>query len=669
MMDDLYTDGRCEPLTEDDDFLQHIVRGSELPVLLAAIACATGDLSYIPEELRPPLPPVDTAPHPHGGMDAPAQEKARSLALRGLRAMRDGPRPAAPEFSEADIDALLDYLSNGRIEWRQMLRHELRLAPSGGGRPDWSVADYEGGRDFSVLIIGAGIAGIAAAHRFTQAGFDMTIVEAGPDVGGTWRKNVYPGVRLDTPTFGYSYSFAQQAEWPHQFATGGEVLDYLRDVSARAGITDRAEFSTRVKKLVWNEGSSTWTATTVGPEGQVREREFNAVVSGLGQLDSPNIPDFPGLADFSGTVMHSQEWLPDVDCAGRRVAVIGTGASAYQIVPAVYQQAESLVVFQRSAPWMLPADNYHDEIPATFDWLRNRVRHYAELFRLWTFIQGVPGRFHTVRAEEGWEGAPLSVSAKNQEVRDTLVARLESQFAGHPELLRTAIPTYPPGAKRMLRDNGVWAAALTDVDTSVVTAGVDTFVEDGIIDGEGVRHELDVVILATGFTPSDYLEGVEIIGVDGVEIHDFWGGDSRAYNGATVPGFPNFFMLYGPNIGGVVAGSLHFMIERSVEFSLKALREVLARGAQAIDVKREALDRFVSWVDRENEVMAWGQDYVSTWYQNRFGRVSQVWPYTNLEYWQITESVNEDDHVFLGEAGEGLSRHRAEVYKKSHTRV
>ncbi|MGO4492834.1 hypothetical protein AB4Y86_12220, partial [Arthrobacter sp. 2YAF22_2] len=303
--------------------------------------------------------------------------------------------------------------------------------------------------------------------------------------------------------------------------------------------------------------------------------------------------------------------------------------------------------FQRTAPWMLPAPNYHDRVTDAFTWLRRKVPHYAQWNRLWATVQGIPGRLHTVTAEEGWEGAPLSVSRKNQEVRDVLTGLLAAQFAERPDLLAHAVPNYPPGAKRMLRDNGVWAAALKSPHTTVVTAGIDRFTERGIVDGHGVEHEVDIVVFATGFKPSDYLDEVEVIGRDGVEIHDFWKGDARAYNGITVPGFPNFFLIYGPNVGGVVAGSLHFMIERAVEFSLKSVYEILHRGAAAIDVRPAALDRFVDWIDAGNRRMAWGQPYVHTWYQNAHGRVSQVWPYTNVEYWQITEAVSEGDHEFI----------------------
>ncbi|WP_324643709.1 NAD(P)/FAD-dependent oxidoreductase [Pseudarthrobacter sp. LT1] len=645
--DDLYWEASSEPIVEDDVQLEKIVAQAELPVLLAALAAALGDTSFIDSDLQPPLTLVDTQPHPHGGMSPEQQERAKALALEGLRRLRDKEITSVDLLEEGAVKDLLGYLTGGRENWFASLKHELDLAPDKGGAPQWNFDEVADGRDFPVLIIGAGIAGIAAAYRYSQAGVPFTVVEDAPTLGGTWAKNTYPGVRLDTPTFGYSYSFAQRGDWPHQFAEGGDVLDYVRDVAERAGLVESIEFSTRLVRLVWDEESRTWQATTRHSGGQERVRSFAAVVSALGQLDRPNIPEFPGAELYRGVTMHSQEWSHDVDYRGKRVAVIGTGASAYQIVPALADEVSGLVLFQRSAPWMLPAPNYHDGVSDTFAWLRRKVPHYAQWYRLWVTLQGIPGRMHTVKAEDGWQGAPLSVSAKNQEVREVLIERMKEQFADRPELLENAIPSYPPGAKRMLRDNGVWAAALKSEGTTVVTSGIERFSENGIIDNDGFEHEVDIVVFATGFKPSDYLDEVEVVGRDGVEIHDFWKGDARAYNGVTVPGFPNFFLIYGPNVGGVVAGSLHFMIERAVEFSLRAVHEVLQRGASAIDVKLEALDRFVKWVDAGNRRMAWGQPYVRSWYQNSHGRVSQVWPYTNVEYWEATETVKADDHEFL----------------------
>ncbi|MCQ1952206.1 NAD(P)/FAD-dependent oxidoreductase [Arthrobacter sp. zg-Y238] len=645
--DDLFWQDTYEPVIESDEELLRIVEGADLPALLAALAAATGDTTILTPNLRPPLVPVDTVNHPHGGMTPDQQERGRRTALSALRRLRDEEITSVGILSADDTNTILEFLCNGHSEWTGMLQHELDLAPNKGGAPQWRFEDIADGRDFSVLIVGSGVAGIAAAHRFSQAGVPLTIIEAGDRLGGTWQKNRYPGVRLDTPTFGYSYSFAQRADWPHQFAQGCEIREYLETVARRAGLDESIEFGSRLVRAEWIESARVWRVTTRSGDGGEKTREFNAVISACGQLDIPNIPDFPGQDSFTGIAMHSQDWDESVDWRGKRVAVIGTGASAYQIVPAVCDDVDSLVVFQRSAPWMLPAPNYHDGMSETFSWLARKVPHYAQWFRLWVLILGIPGRFHTVRAESGWEGAPLSVSRKNQEVREELTRILTEQFAGYPELLKHAIPVYPPGAKRMLRDNGVWAKALTSAHTTLATSPIRELTPNGIVTEDGTEHAVDIIVYATGFRPSEYLEGMEILGRGGHEIHDVWEGDARAYNGVTVPGFPNFFMVYGPNVGGVVAGSLHFMLERAGEYALKAVRELLERRASALDVKQAALERFTAWVDSENRQMAWGQPYVRTWYQNSAGRVSQIWPFTNIEYWDATESIDPEDYEFL----------------------
>ncbi|MFC5502523.1 flavin-containing monooxygenase [Lysinimonas soli] len=644
--DDLYWQDEYEPITEDDAFLREIVAASDLPSLLAALAAVTGDTSALTDDLQPPLTPVDTIGHPHGGMTAEQQEKARAIALAGLRRVRDERLTSVGTLSEAQLGAILGFLVAGHEEWIPSLTHELDLAPDKGAAPDWHVDEFDTERPFTVLVIGAGMSGIAAGFRFSQAGIPVTMIDEAHTLGGTWWKNRYPGVRLDTPTFGYSFSFAQRADWPHQFAEGAEIEEYLLDIAQRTGLADRVEFSTRFVRAAWLEEEQLWEVTTSGPQGE-RTRRFSAIITAVGQLDRPHIPDFPGRDSFRGVVMHSAEWDDAVAWQGKRVAVIGTGASAYQIVPAMYRDVESLVVFQRSAPWMLPAPSYHAEVTEAFAWLVRKLPHFGQWYRLWVTLLGIPGRLHTVTAEEGWPGVPVTISAVNQRVRDDLIARMTEQYADRPELLSIAIPSYPPGAKRMLRDNGVWAAALKAPTTTVETSPISHLTERGIVTESGIEHEVDIIVYATGFKASDYLDGMEFVGRDGIEIHEYWRGDARAYNGITVPGFPNLFMLYGPNIVGVVSGSLHFMIERSVEYALKAVRELLASGAHALEVTQEALERYLAWVDPQNRRMSWGQPFVHTWYQNAMGRVSQIWPFTNAEFWEVTERVDLADYEVL----------------------
>lgn len=648
---DLYGREAYAQVTETDQELRAFVEGAELPVLMVALAAALKDISLLEPDLSPPLPPMGATTQPHGGLDEDQIARGRHIAFEGLRRLRDENIRTVGELTAEHADDILDWFTGGRTSsdpsWAGEMQHELPISPKGNGSANWSFEELSQGRTFDTLIVGAGVSGIAAAYRLKEAGLPYTWIESSHRVGGTWWKNHYPGVRLDTPTYGYSFSFAQRDDWPHQFARGEEVLEYLETVVARAELANGLELHTWLEKAEFDEVTRTWTATTKSTDGTRQTRRFNAIITGVGQLDHPHIPTWPGQEEFTGAQMHSQEWDHAVDLRGKKVAVIGTGASAYQIIPAIVDQVASLHVFQRSAPWMLPAASYHEPMSETANWLHSKVPHYGKWFRLWVTALGIEGRINVATVEAGWDKAPLSVSPKNEAFRQEVIRRMELQYEGRPDLLEKAIPNYPPSAKRLLRDNGVWAAALMSPVTTVVSSGLESFTPTGLVTGAGEHVDVDVVIYATGFRPSDYLDPIEIVGRGGLEIHDYWQGDAKGFAGITVPNFPNLFMMLGPNTTGVAAGGLHIMMERAAEYAVEAIHQLLLRETAALDLKQEALDRHIEWVDAENRRMTWGQPYVTNWYKNRFNRVSQVWPFTTTEYWRITENVEADDYEFL----------------------
>lgn len=641
-VDDVFWRDEYAPITEDDAFLERIIAQADLPSLLTALAAVTGDLSMLKPQLRPPFPLVDTVGPAHGGMSESAQAEARALAYVALKRVRDERLTRPRALDEAEARALIDFITNGAGKADvELLTHELDLVPKKLGAPGWRFDDVAAGRDFSVAVIGTGMSGIGAMYRLKQAGVPFTAFEKNPDVGGVWWANTYPGVRLDTPTFGYSFSFAQRTDWGHAFATGGEIEDYAREIVARAGLREHVVFGTEVLSMTWDEASGTWDIVTRTGDSAPRHRRFNAVISAVGQLERPNIPEHPGRASFRGVQMHSARWNHDVDLADKRVAVVGTGASAYQIVPNIVDQVAHLTVFQRSGPWMVPAPNYYDPTPEALRWLSEHVPYYGQWFRFSGFFQSATGRVHTVVTEPGWARED-SVSAKNLEVRQKLTAIIREQWKDRPDLVDKIVPAYPPGGKRMLRDNGVWAAALQRDNTELVTSPIARFTETGIVTEDGVEHELDVVVYATGFRAADFLEPMEIRGVSGQTIHERWGGNAKAWGGIAVPDFPNLYILLGPNTNYVVHGSQHFMMECGAEFAVEAIHQTLKRGIKGFEVTQRALDQFVEAVDAENQRRAWGQPQVRTWYKNRFGRVSQVWPFSHLEYWKLTHEVDFD---------------------------
>lgn len=624
-----------QPIVEDDDFLAGVVQEAELPALLAALALATADPGLLADDLKPPLPPMAAVIEPQGGMSPESQDRARAVALEALIRLRDNGSVIAAEPTVDDLERIMRFLTkDAGPEYVPLLRHEIGL-PRDHGTPSWSKAEVAPDVDFTVAVIGAGFSGLAAAHRLKQAGVPFVVFEKNDEVGGTWWENVYPGCRLDTPNFAYSFSFAQRPDWPQQFSRQPEIYKYLRDVATGLGLRQHISFGTEVLEVTFDEGTAQWTVVTQNAEGRRETHQVHAVMTAVGQLNRPKYPDIPGRETFAGPAFHSSRWDPTVDLTGRRVAVVGTGASAYQIVPSIVDQVGELKVFQRNPPWMLPTPNYHHDIRPGMKWLLQHVPYYGRWYRFWQFWIAAEGRLPYVQVDPEWS-EPGSLSAKNAELRQQMLDRLEAQFADRPDLLAKMTPTYPPGAKRMTRDNGVWGAAIKQPHVDLVVEGIAEITEKGVRTVDGVDHEVDVIVYATGFQASEYLVPMKVTGRDGADLHEVWHGDAHAYLGITVPGFPNLFMIMGPNSGVVVNGSSVFMAECAVEWSVAAVGALLASGHRALDVRESVLRPYSERIDAGNRLRAWGASQVSSWYKNAFGRASQVWPFTLLEYYELT---------------------------------
>lgn len=633
------------PIAAGDGEIEAAVKEADLPALMATLAVLMNDDRFIAADLQPPPSIMGASIKPQGGMSDAAQTKARRLATEALISYRDRGCPQ-PDRSAPLLERAMRFLArDAGEEYLPLLRHELAL-PRDMGAPEWRKSDYAPDRPFRVAVIGAGLSGIAAAHRLAQAGVDYTVFEKNADVGGVWWSNTYPGCRLDTPNFAYSFSFAQKQDWPDQFSRQVEIQKYISDVASGTSVRDNIVFNAEVVSLVYNDASATWTLRSRGADGETEEHVFNAVITAVGQLSRPAWPNIPGLDRFEGKVFHSAEWPAGAEIANKRVAVIGTGASAYQIVPSIVDQVSELKVFQRNPPWMLPTPNYHEHIKPGMSWLLHHVPYYGRWFRFWQFWIAAEGRLPLVEVEADWEH-PISVGRANERLRQECLAHLQAQLVDRPDLLEKLTPTYPPGAKRMLRDNGVWTSALKQPHVELIVDGIKSVGENGVETAAGDVHELDIIILATGFLTSDYLAPINVVGRGGKDLHAWWNGDCRAYLGITIPGFPNLFMTGGPNTGVVVNGSAIFSAECAVEYALSAIGKLLAEGHAAMDVRQAPFAAFNDRIDAGNLTKAWGVAKTTSWYKNSFGRASQTWPFSLLEYWRLTESADLADYELL----------------------
>jgi 4-hydroxyacetophenone monooxygenase len=635
-----------EPITEPDEEIARALEDAEIPPLLPSLAYLTGDLSLLRADLRPdPL----LLGMPQGGLTEDQQAEARRLALEALARYRDAGCQPAPIPSDEQLLQIMEHAVGGAemAPYLPLLEEELAYRGEDRRAPGWRIEDLAPGVDFRVVIIGAGMSGLLVAHRLRQAGVPFVIVEKNLDVGGTWLENSYPGCRVDNPNHNYSYAFAQRHDWPLHFSTHDVLLGYFQSCADAFDLRDHIRFGTEVVSAAWSDADERWTVHVRPPDGAEEMIEANAVVSAVGQLNRPLMPDIAGIDSFAGVSFHSARWNHDVDLHGKRVAVIGTGASAVQFIPEIAPVVGELSVFQRTPPWFGPTPDYHDEVSEGQRWLYGHVPSYSEFNRFSIFWKMGDGALAAVRVDEDWEPKGEAVSEQNEFVRLVLAAYLQAEFADRPDLLEAVTPHYPPGAKRMLRDNGVWAGALKRDNVVLVTEPIREITPAGIVTADGVAHDVDVIVYGTGFHASKFLTPMTVTGRGGVDLHEQWGGDARAYLGVTIPSFPNFFCLYGPNTNIVVNGSIVYFSECGARYILGCLRLLLAGGCRSIEVRKDVHDEFNEAVDAGNRAMAWGWSDVNSWYKNEHGHVAQNWPFTLLEYWQRTLAPDPDDFTFV----------------------
>jgi 4-hydroxyacetophenone monooxygenase len=489
------------------------------------------------------------------------------------------------------------------------------------------------------------MSGLLAAIRLQQAGVAFEIIEKNADVGGTWLENTYPGCRVDNPSHLYGYSFEPNHEWPMHFSTQPVLRDYFMGCADKYGLRPHIRFNTQVTEARFDEAAKLWRVTIRAPGGAEETLTANAVISAVGQLNQPRLPDIPGRDTFKGIAFHSARWRHDVDLAGKRVACIGTGASAFQFVPAIAPDVAKLTVFQRTPPWLGPTPDYHNAVTAGERWLFEHVPFYEKWYRFWLFWTLTDGLYEGVKADPNYKGPETAVSEFNAGMRAMLIEILRPQTEGRPDLMDKIIPNYPLGGKRSVRDNGVWIEALRRPNVELVTEPITEIRPEGLVTVDGVTREVDVIIYGTGFTASDFLKTYKVYGKGGVELHERWDGDARAYLGMTVPDFPNLFLIYGPNTNIVVNGSIIFFSECSVRYIVGALELLAETGAATLEPKRAIHDAFNIKVDEANRWMAWGAPQVNSWYKNAKGRVSQNWPFPLVDYWTATLKPNPDDFV------------------------
>ena len=633
------------PFVDDDATLARHIADLSVPTLMLSMVHMAGDMSVL-DGL--PLPAGIYLNEVQGFMSDEDQQIVRDRALTVISNYRDGGCVLPGSLSADLIHEMMNLLVVQEVpdEYVPLLLEELGL-----DAPDSREVALEGisadkRSAFNVVVIGAGMSGILAAQRLEHAGFSYTVIEKNAGVGGTWYENRYPGARVDVGNHFYCYSFAPRDDWSEFFARQPELQSYFEDCAHEFEIYRNIRFETEVVSAAWSETDAQWCVLIRKVDGTTESIYAQSVISAVGQLNRPKLPEIDGRESFAGLAMHSAAWVDGTGLAGKRVAVIGTGASAFQIVPTIAPEVDSLSVFQRSAPWMFPNPHYHDAVGEGVAWAMRHLPYYGRWYRMLIFWPACDGGLPAMKVDPEWPHQDRAVSAINDAARDFFTQWMVEQVGGDAELAAKIVPDYVCLGKRTLQDNGSWLGALTRPNVDLITNSIDRIVPDGVVTVDGALHEVDVIIYATGFHANRYLWPMEIIGRDGAVLGEQWGDEPTAYLGITIPNFPNLFCVYGPGTNLAHGGSLFFHSECQVRYIMECLEMLLESQKSSIECKTLAHDEYNERLQAELGTMIWAHPSIrNSWYRNDSGSIYILSPWRLVDYWSWTRKPDADAFI------------------------
>lgn len=629
--------------TFDKAYLARALEDAHHPTLAVVLVHLTGETKYLAERYQPEYEVI--LGDPDGGLSDEAKAELRAAVVDAMEAyQKSGELPPPPDAKT--LRQMMDYCATQPIpdEYVEFVSLELPLDGEDKRMPGYGIElDREAAAGFKMLIIGAGMSGLLMGLVCKQNGVDFEIIEKSGDVGGTWLDNTYPGCRVDGPNHLYSYSFEADHEWPLHFSTQDLLLEYFQGIADKYELRPHIRFNTEVERAVFDESAKTWTVHLKGGETATG----NGLVSAVGQLNQPNYPDIPGRERFAGPSFHSARWDHSIDLKGKRVGVIGTGASAFQFIPEIAKEASDVFVFQRTPSWLVPTPDYHDEVTDGKNYLLSELPFYQVWFRFFLFLSMADGPLEFLVKDPAFDRHDYAPNEMGAELRKGIEDYIAEQVPDDPELRAKVTPDFHVSGRRSLRDNGVWIDTLKQDHVVLETSDISEITETGIKTANGTHHEFDVLIFGTGFKAADFLTPMEIVGLGGKSLRDEWDGDARAYLGITAPDFPNFFMMYGPNTNIVVNASIIFFSEAEANYILGCIKMLQDAGAEAFNVRQDVFEAFNQRVDAANAEMPWGYATGNTWYRNKHGRVAQNWPFRLIDYWNQTRRPDPGDFEFL----------------------
>ena len=601
-----------------------------IPTLLLSLVHITGDPRFIRD-----FKPIGIFLNEiQGFMSEEDKARARAAALPVLTDYRDRGCPEPNPLSLELIREMMDWAACEHVtdDYLPLILEEMDIDGIDPRRP--AALPIESTAELPVLVVGCGESGILAGIRLKQANVPFTIVEKNAGPGGTWWENSYPGARVDVANHFYCYSFEPNNDWTHFFAEQYELQTYFADVMDQHGLARHVRWNTEVVAAEWSDHDGMWNVSLRSADGHTDTMRVRAVITAVGQLNRTYIPEFDGASSFEGPSFHSAAWDHSVDLAGKRVALMGAGASGFQIAPAIAGDVGRLTVFQRTAQWMFPNAMYHDEVGDGMRWAMRHLPFYGRWYRFLVLWPGSDKGLDAARGDPDYADQDYAVSDINAAARMMFTHWITSQVGEGHELLAKVLPDYPATGKRTLQDNGSWLRTLQRDNVELVRTPIRRITTDGIITEDGVTRDADVIVYATGFRHTDVLWPLKIAGRNGIDLHRMWGRRPHAYLGITVSGFPNLFIIYGPGTHLAHGGSLIFQSELQMRYINQCLEHLVEANLHSLEPAAEAANEWHQRTQTEIKNMVWSHPAVKhSYFKNANGEIHTVSPWRLNEYW------------------------------------
>jgi 4-hydroxyacetophenone monooxygenase len=619
--------------TVDRAFIRRAIELADLNAVRVALFQHTGD---------PDLAALPVAAQ----LDDAGRELLITKAVDWLEA-NSSPEILLPEPPESELRTLLTMATGQEMTDLEFeARRDLPAFKDFPWTAEWTNGKPELPEGFRVAIVGSGFSGLAAGVQMERLGIPYVVLERRPEPGGTWTINRYPDVRVDTISITYEFSFEKNYPWEEYFGKGAEVRKYLDHISRKYGVHANTRFEHDLKKATFDEARDVWVLEADTPDGLVTI-EANAIINAVGGFANPRFPNFEGMEDFEGEILHPNRWPEDFDATGKRVGIVGNGSTGVQLLAPIAADAEQVFVFQRTPQWISPRDKYGQPVEPEIRWLLDNFPGYWHWWR-YMAIAGLFGTHGFLIADPEWQAKGGAFNPMSDKLRDDLTAYIKAQTGGREDLIEKLVPDYAPFSRRPVVDNG-WYKALTRDNVELVTDTITRLTPKGVETADGSMYDIDVLVTATGFEVGTYLWPADYVGKGGLSVHDYWSKDgARAYISMMVPNFPNMFMIYGPNSQPLSGGTglpIWYVIWSA--YSATCLIKMIEEGKSRVEVKEEAYERYNKALDEEASKLLLMQEYGApekNYYVNtEHKRLQFNAPWYGPEYHRLCTEIVWDD--------------------------